>query len=212
LLLGAIGLLALRPAPARGAEPDLGARVASLEQLTAVLQATVGELREAHARHASEAESLRLRVSTVEGYLQAVQAAFATLVPSGPATPPSGALPVVPDGRVDQMRLVREGRDDVILLRVVSGRVRGLAQRGRFELAVSLTDADGLVRKTYTATTGVVDRDEVVWLNDKITLSSDRDEDDWFRDLFRGDPGERERRVRNLVVKFQVLTVLPPPK
>jgi hypothetical protein len=211
-LLGVLVAAVLRVPPARGAEPDLAARVATLEQHVAALQTTVGQLRDAHTRSASEAENLRLRMNAVEGYLLALQAAFAALAPNPGSPPPATGVPVVPDGRVDQMVLVREGRDDVIRLRVVSDRVKGLSQRGRFELAVSVTDADGLVRKTFTATTGVVDRDEVVWLNEKFTLSSDRDEDNWFRDLFRGDAAERERRIRNLVVKFQLLTVLPPPK
>jgi hypothetical protein len=212
-LVGALAALAFRPQAARGAEPDLGVRVARVEEQAAQLQSAVATLKDTLARHATDAENLRLRMNTVEGYLQSLQQAFATLVPgSAPATPTAGA-PVVPDGRVDQLEFLRDARNtEYVGLRLVSGRIANLPKRSRLELAVSITDADGLVRKTFEATSPVVESGEVVWLETRVELSTDGDQDKWFRELAGRDGKPDRTRVRNLVVKFQILSVLPPPK
>jgi hypothetical protein len=211
-LLGLLGAAAFRVAPARGAEPDLATRIAHLEEQAAALQGTVGALRESVGRSTTDAENLRLRMTTVEGYLQALQGAFASLAPTpGTAGPATGA-PGIPDGRVDQLEFLQDGRNEYVGLRVVSGRIAGLPKRSRLELAVSLTDADGLVRKTFEATSEVVESGEVVWLETRVMLSTDGDQDKWFRELAGRDGKPDRTRVRNLVVKFQVLSVLPPPK
>lgn len=212
-LIGLLGAAALRVEPARGAEPDLGTRLAHVEELAAQLQSAVAQAKDTLAKNTSDVEHLRLRMTTVEGYLQSLQGAFATLVPNAPAPAPTAGAPVVPDGRIDTLEFLRDARNtEYVGLRLVSGRIANLPKRSRLELAVSITDADGLVRKTFEATSPVVETGEVVWLDTRVELSTDGDQDKWFRELAGRDGKPDRTRVRNLVVKFQILSVLPPPK
>lgn len=191
------------------AAPDIASQIAKLEEQVAGLQREVTALKEAQARAEQGAESVRLRVGAVEAFSRRVEGAFAQVArPEGVA--PGGAVPTVPDGRVDAFELRREGQAEAIHLKVVSGLISGLGKPARLELAISIGDSGGIVRKVYTATSVVVANATVVWIESTLAISTDGNEDNWFRNLIGKDGRPDREKISKLVVTFRVLRVLSP--
>lgn len=209
-LLTLLSLLALSTAPRLEAGDDLAGQVARLQEQVLSLQKAMAVLLDRLRGGEVEVQHLRLRVDELEAYVEQLKAAFRLVAPSTHGDSPQTARPQVSDGRVDAMEILSEGRSQHFAYRIVSGAIRGLPSRSRLELAVSLSDAGGIVQRTFTTTSKVVAENEVLWLEGRITLSTDGDKDNWFRNLLGRDGRPDREKYSKIVVTFLVLNVLPP--